>query len=201
MNQSYAWLIFRCSTSDRVSQSLIISYFYLFLHMIWHISSALLNCWPLFSTTCALVVVTFFKMTQQPQQISLLLRLHALEDLISTWPLGDVLWQVVDITSTELHEPVAMIDQGLMTLLIFFCQIKLLCLQIFLVTYMICGWKCLVDKDRYWETENSCYRNPVLLQRSYWKISYYGQQSKYSWDQLNRLGKSVIEGTNKSIYS
>ena len=89
----------------------------------------------------------------------------------------------------------------LMTLSIFFCQIKILCLQIFLVTYMICGWKCLVDKDRYWETENSCYRNPVLLQRSYWKISYYGQQNKYSWDQLNRLGKSVIEGTNKSIYS
>ena len=84
---------------------------------------------------------------------------------------------------------------------IFFCQIKILCLQIFLVTYMICGRKCLVDKDRYWETENSCYRNPVLLQRSYWKISYYGQQNKYSWDQLNRLGKSVIEGTNKSIYS
>ena len=83
----------------------------------------------------------------------------------------------------------------------FSCQIKIMCLQIFLVTYMICGWKCLVDKDRYWETENSCYRNPVLLQRSYWKISYYGQQNKYPWDQLNILGKSVIEGTMKSIYS
>ena len=47
----------------------------------------------------------------------------------------------------------------------FSCQIKILCPQIFLATYMICGWKCLVDKDRYWETENSCYRNPVLLQK------------------------------------
>ena len=123
---------------------------------------------------------------------------------LRTWfPLDHLVWQGGDITSTELHEPVWMIDQGWWPYQYFFCQIKILCLQIFLVTCMICGWKCLVDKDRYWETENSCYRNPVLLQRSYWKISYYGKQNKYSWDQLNRLGrlgKSVIEGTNKSIW-
>ena len=31
---------------------------------------------------------------------------------------------MVDITSTELHEPVSMIDQGLMTLSIFFLSDK-----------------------------------------------------------------------------
>ena len=123
--------------------------------------------------------------------------LHALEDLISTWPLGDVLWQVV-LSFMSLFQ---WLIKAWWPYQYLFCQIKILCLKIFLVTSLICGWKCLVDKDRYWETENSCYRNPVLLQRSYGKISYYGQQNKYSWDQLNRLGKSVIEGTIKRIYS
>ena len=140
-----------------------------------------------------------YKMTQQPQQISLFLMIACtwgLDFHLTTW-YGR--WWISHLLSfMSLFQWLIKADDPIN---IFFCQIKILCLQIFLVTCMICGWKCLVDKDRYWETENSCYRNPVLLQRSYWKISYYGKQNKYSWDQLNRLGKSVIEGTNKSIYS
>ena len=148
-------------------------------------------------------MTTFFKMTQRPQQISLLLMIACtwgLEFPLTTW------WRLIAGGGYYIFwASSACFKQWLIKAWwpyqYFSCQIKILCPQIFLATYMICGWKCLVDKDRYWETENSCYRNPVLLQRSYWKISYYSQQNNYPWDQLNILGKSVIEGTMKSIYS